>query len=147
MSLKALPTAPTRQSGISLLEVLIALLILGLAVVPLVFAQLQALKQTQSSYMRTVATLQVLDYVEQRWAEPCASATRLTQLEAAWQQAHQNTLPLPEAPLPALRVEPGTAANDFVTTLTRNWSDERLKNSAQSYQFQLKFPSCGATSS
>lgn len=58
-----------RQSGFSLIEALIALLVLSLGLVGVAAMQLKALQSATAGYQRSVATLAAVDAQERLWAE------------------------------------------------------------------------------
>ena len=70
----ALSPARTRQRGFSLLEVLIALLILSIGLLGLAGLQTFSVKFVHQSYQRTQATLQIYDIIDRMRANGVAVA-------------------------------------------------------------------------
>lgn len=81
-----------RQSGFSLIEALIALLVLSLGLVGVAAMQLKALQSATAGYQRSVVTLAAVDAQERLWAklpqldpgQDCADVDTDT-VEAEWQ--------------------------------------------------------------
>jgi type IV pilus assembly protein PilV len=89
------------QSGVMLLEVLIALLIFSLGVLGLVGLQTNAIKQSGQSKYRTDATLLANELIGQMWVSNRSFASLSTDFSSAtngasyltWQAKVTNTLP------------------------------------------------------
>lgn len=60
---------PGSQSGLSLIEVLIALVVLSIGLVGMASLHLNSLKNAHSSYYRSIASTMALDYEERLWQE------------------------------------------------------------------------------
>jgi type IV pilus assembly protein PilV len=58
----------SRQQGVTLIEVMIALLVLSIGLLGVAAMQLKALQSSSHSYQRTLATLAAQDAVERLWA-------------------------------------------------------------------------------
>ena len=61
----------TRASGFTLIETLIALLVLSVGLLGLAAVQVQSLQNSHASYERSMATMQARDLVERLWAGIC----------------------------------------------------------------------------
>ena len=61
----------THTSGFTLIEILIALLVLSIGLLGLAAVQFQSLQNSQASYERSMATMQARDLVERLWAGIC----------------------------------------------------------------------------
>lgn len=59
------------QRGFSMLEVLIALVILSIGLLSLAALQVTALQQSYASYQRTLATIQAGDLMDRLWRDVC----------------------------------------------------------------------------
>ncbi|MCL7929665.1 type IV pilus modification PilV family protein [Halomonas llamarensis] len=78
-----------RQRGFSLIEALIALVVLSLGLVGVAAMQLKALQSATAGYQRSVATLAAVDAQERLWAElaqgvVCSDMT--DNMESNWQE-------------------------------------------------------------
>src|SRR5690554_3660239 len=60
---------PSQQSGFTLIEALIALLVLSIGLLGAAAMQLKALQGAQSGYQRALASLAAQDAVERLWAQ------------------------------------------------------------------------------
>ncbi|WP_019021691.1 type IV pilus modification protein PilV [Thioalkalivibrio sp. ALE23] len=60
-----------RISGLTLIEVLVALIVLSVGVLGLAGLQITSLQYSQSSYERSIAVMQANDLVERLWAGLC----------------------------------------------------------------------------
>lgn len=69
-------TQPSRRprpaSGFTLIEVLVALVVLSIGLLGVAGLQLRSLQSSHASYERTVVTLQAHDLVERMWAGICS---------------------------------------------------------------------------
>ena len=61
----------THTSGFTLIEILIALLVLSIGLLGLAAVQFQSLQNSHASYERSMATMQARDLVERLWAGIC----------------------------------------------------------------------------
>lgn len=59
------------QQGFTLIEVLIAVLVVSIGLLALAGLQMKAMTAAHSSYMRSVAAIQATDLVERAWADIC----------------------------------------------------------------------------
>ena len=62
---------PIHASGFTLIEILIALLVLSIGLLGLAAVQFQSLQNSHASYERSMATMQARDLVERLWAGIC----------------------------------------------------------------------------
>ena len=136
----------TSSEGFSLIEVLVALLVLSVGLVGLAGLQITSLQRTQSSLFTTLATAAALDFEEQVWIElaekpdsGCLSDTALQSIG----QALRTTWASSSSPMgiPGLTVEVrrGTQTDDFVpVTLELSWTDSRMADSAESFTYEVQ---------
>ena len=61
----------THTSGFTLIEILIALVVLSIGLLGLAAVQVQSLQNSYASYERSMATMQARDLVERLWAGIC----------------------------------------------------------------------------
>lgn len=117
--------------GFTLIEVLVALMILSVGLLGLAGLQLHALQYTHSSYQRTLANIQALDMVERMWthlAEP------LLELEE-WRRLNETSLPEWNGVVVEAPNQPG----DYLMTIS--WLEPRFSESrAFSFSYQLRLP-------
>jgi len=93
---------PRRAAGFTLIEILVALVILSIGLLGVAGLQLRSLQTSHSSFERSIATLQARDLVERMWAGLCdlpsPGATTgpniddpthpIRRMEAAWRADH-----------------------------------------------------------
>ncbi|MBK8183103.1 MAG: type IV pilus modification protein PilV [Candidatus Competibacteraceae bacterium] len=120
-----------RAKGFTLLEVMVALLILSVGLLGLAGLQLHALQYTHSSYQRTVVNIQALDMAERMWthlAEPLAEVE-------AWQNLNKSSLPAWKGTVSAVAEQAG----DYLITIS--WMDQRFVESQSfSFSYRLRLP-------
>ncbi len=117
--------------GFTLIEVLVALLVLSVGLLGLAGLQLHALQYAHSSYQRTLVNVQALDMAERMWthlAEP------LAELEA-WRKLNETSLPEWKGEVTAADDQPG----DYQIEIS--WRDPRMDESqAFSFSYRLRLP-------
>src|SRR5690554_51723 len=87
---------PSQQSGFTLIEALVALLVLSIGLLGAATMQLKSLQGAQSGYQRAVASLAAQDAVERLWAQFDSEHNECNGLagEAAeWEQLWQDSIP------------------------------------------------------
>ncbi|XKF14376.1 type IV pilus modification protein PilV [Halomonas sp. BLK-85] len=99
-----------RQEGFSLIEALIALLVLSVGLIGMAGMQTKALISAQNSYLESVATLAAVDAQERLWARlvkdrDCTTinSSVLTEIREAWIDNWFNADDSPNSPL--LRIQ------------------------------------------
>ncbi|WP_306522750.1 type IV pilus modification protein PilV [Rheinheimera sp.] len=128
------------QAGFSLLEVLIAMLILAFGALGLAGLQMKTLQSSHSAYQRGLANIIAADTVERLWANAAAAAPLTVpqiqaQVQQRWSLTNDNNVTLPG--LVATIVEP--AAGDTLYTVQITWDETRFDddNTSFSYSFRL----------
>ncbi len=117
--------------GFTLIEVLVALLVLSVGLLGLAGLQVRALQYTQASYQRTLVNIQALDMVERMWTN---LADPLVEL-AAWQQLNRGSLPEWQGMATAVAGQAGAYE------ITISWNERRLGNAgAVSFSYPLMLP-------
>jgi type IV pilus assembly protein PilV len=109
----------TVQRGFSLLEVMISIVVAGVALLGLAATQLKSLQFATNSYMYTLALVQGQNAIERMWVEQCAlqhTANRYT--EASFQ-----ALIKPQLSIFTHQMPPAFSTNMYVTI---SWQDERM---------------------
>ncbi|WP_302139638.1 type IV pilus modification protein PilV [Halomonas alkalicola] len=75
----------TKQcSGFTLLEALVALLLIGFGVLGLLAMQMKALQSSHVSYQRTIATMMAMEANELLWANYTSSCPDAESVESRW---------------------------------------------------------------
>ncbi|MCE9663018.1 type IV pilus modification protein PilV [Halomonas sp. M5N1S17] len=77
------------QTGFTLIEALIALVVLSIGLLGVAAMQLKALQSAHMGYQRSVVSLAAIDAQERAWAAlselgSCPDASALTDIEGAW---------------------------------------------------------------
>lgn len=109
----------TVQRGFSLLEVMISIVVAGVALLGLAATQLKSLQFATNSYMYTLALVQGQNAIERMWVEQCAlqhTANRYT--EASFQALIKPQLSIFTHQVPA--------AFSTNMNVTISWQDERM---------------------
>jgi len=127
--------------GFTLLETLIALLVLSFGLLGLAGLQLKSLQSSHSSYQRGLANIIAADAVERLWANMAAAAPlTAAQVQAQWLQHWTNTannrLTLPG--LGGVITPPAAGGTQYSVTVT--WTENRFGNNGNSsfvYNFML----------
>lgn len=117
--------------GFTLIEVLVALLVLSVGLLGLAGLQLHALQYAHSSYQRTLVNIQALDMAERMWthlAEP------LAELEE-WQKLNETSLPEWKGEVTTALDQPGDYSIEI------SWRDPRMDESQVfSFSYRLRLP-------
>jgi len=129
------------NKGFTLLETLIALLVLSFGLLGLAGLQLKTLQSSHVSYQRGLANIIAADAVERLWANMGAAAPRTAaQIQAQWLQHWTNTtnnrLTLPG--LAGVITPPAAGGTQYSVTVT--WTENRFGDDASSsfvYNFML----------
>ncbi|MCL1139011.1 type IV pilus modification PilV family protein [Shewanella pneumatophori] len=118
----------TKQTGFSLVEVMIAMFVSCVALLALAAGQLKSLQYANNSFQYTVALIQANNAVERVWADACD----LQQGVIAFDQAYIDNTLAPDITGYSMALI-GTAANAFNNNFTINvsWTDERINNENQ----------------
>lgn len=86
----------SHQSGFTLIEALVALLVLSIGLLGAAAMQLKALEGAQSGYQRAVASLAAQDAVERLWAQFDSERNECNGLAgevAEWERLWQDSIP------------------------------------------------------
>jgi type IV pilus assembly protein PilV len=158
-----LSLVPRSQTGLTLLEVLIALLVLSIGMVGIAALHVNGLQNTHSAYYRSVATTIALDFEEQAWLalannpSICApdadgnlgaaiSALR-TPFINLWARENVGSVPLIRLPGMGLNLEIIGVSGRFATVqMDVSWTESRLGEIAldgrESFRHVIRIP-CG----
>ena len=137
MTHRAQQSSPHRihQSGFSLIEVLVTLLVLSIGLLGVAALQVVSLQYSSTSLHRSIAVIQANDLVERLWANACdvPDATRRAQIETTWNTAHAASIPGRNAVLNF-----NTTTSDYQIDI--RWSEERIGGGTQNFVFFTRFP-------
>lgn len=126
-----------RQSGLSLIEVMVSIVIMSVGLLGVAGLQLKALKNTYASFQRSVATLQAQDLSDRLWASTCifSNSAQLDLIKGEWQAAH-NTSAATKLSMPdwAGDFTYTAATNQFLITIS--WSDVMVNQSGTTGETQ-----------
>ena len=114
------------NKGFTLIEALIAILVLSLGLLGVAAMQLKAMQSAHVSYQRSIATLSAQDAVERLWAELgdaskpgiCPDATSVATINTAWNTQWSTLLPISDT-------TPITAT-DCEYVISVQWSETRF---------------------
>ena len=128
------PPCRARQSGFSLVEVMITLLVLSIGLLGIAALQVVTLQASSTSLHRSIAVIQANDLVERLWANVCdvADDERRQDIEEEWNDAHADSIP-------------GRSVLDPVFTaglyqIDIGWDESRVGGGLQNFVFFTRFP-------
>lgn len=123
------------QQAFSLLEALVALLVLSVGLLGMATVQLESLRGAHVGYQRGLAALVAQDAVELLWSRlEAGSCPTLGAAEAAWQDRWRERLPGLQAD-----VEAGASECGYVVTL--EWPSSRLaKDDVTAFVYTARLP-------
>lgn len=134
-----------RSTGFSLIEILIALLVLSIGLTGLAALQLTALKRAQSSYHLSLATAAALDFEERAWlrlaerpSPLCLDAAEVATIRADVESLWRVDGPSTRAGIPSLSITAGrgTATSEYVPiSLTLVWGQAGSRIDPESFDF------------
>lgn len=138
------PSPRYRSAGFSLIEVLVAIVVLSVGLLGLAALQLKGLQSAHSAYQRSLASVIANDGAERLWVElgadpNAAPATIAANAEIAW---HQNWT-RPDAPS-----LPGFVANSTITfnsgfyVINVQWGEERFagNDGVSNFEYRIALP-------
>lgn len=117
--------APRRSRGFSMIEALVAMVVISVGLLGVAALQAKSLQFTRASYQRSLATLQANDLVERLWAGACALPTARDSIRDEWRAAYGSSLPgwVGELGYDSTAVPPRY-------TITIQWTDPRIKHTS-----------------
>lgn len=85
----------SRMQGVSLIEVMVAIVVLSIGLLGIASLQLRSLRVAEGNFQKTIANIQAQDLVDSYWAGLCqlGNPTVRARITAGWQDTHENTLP------------------------------------------------------
>src|SRR5690554_126054 len=140
-----------RSRGFSLIEALIALLVLSIGMLGAAAMQLNALQSAHIAYQRSIATLAAQDAQERLWALVdrdnddqliCPDASEVASLEAVWLTDWNERKFLPGfSGKSAIAPEPGApVSGNCVFKITVSWDEERVDEGAEPFIYRVRLP-------
>ena len=119
------PGAWSRSRGLTLIEVMIAVVVLSIGLLGLAALKASSLKGTHSSYQRTVASVIAADAGERLWASLATGSIDAAEVEEQWLE-HWRGGPENLITLPGLegRIE----NSDQTYTITVSWDEGRFED-------------------
>lgn len=139
-----LPTLNKKQTGSSLIEVLIAMVVLGIGILGLLALQATALKTNQLALTRTQASELASEISELMRSNRVAAEdgqydTGLTDTVSSATSIAENDVKTWKSHLAQLPVGQGSIShNGDIFTITVQWDESRLKNGNSQQQFVYK---------
>ncbi len=134
-----------RSRGFSLIEALIALLVLSIGMLGAAAIQLNALQGAHIAYQRSIATLAAQDAQERLWAQMAkgggcpdwSDARELNELD--WNDAWSGYLP---GFADASSVDPETSGSnaDCKFTITISWAEARSADENPEFTYHVRLP-------
>lgn len=147
-----------REQGLTLIEILIALLVLSIGLIGIAALHLVSLQNASSSFHSSIASSVALDFEERLWiqvarldegeciSQPDANGIA-ADLQTLWRgggltgrQGETNT------PIPAVRINVGTVIapaginSQAQVPLTVEWDDERFADGVNTFRHQARVP-------
>lgn len=135
-----------RQCGFTLIEALVALLVLSIGMLGVAAMQLKALQGAHAAYQRSIASLAAQDAQERLWAQlagdgSCPSWDNAE--DASWQGAWAGYLrdsdSVSEVPVTGGSVS--ATANDCEFSITVSWSESRFAGEGDpGFSYTVRLP-------
>ncbi len=150
----------TKQSGLTLIEVLIALLVLSIGLIGIAALHLVSLQNANSSFHSSMASSIALDFEERLWLQltrlpegQCieqADATAIAgTLQTLWRGGALTDIgggqgtnaAIPDVRLVAAAVAPPAGTNSrSLVSLTISWDDDRFEDNVNTFVHQARVP-------
>lgn len=132
------------SKGTTLIEVLIALIVLSIGLLGIATTQLRALQFSQSSFERSIAVIHAHDFVERVWAGRCAvysgdtiDQATVLEIRDAWREDHQTTIFGWTGDV----AFPGATGDENVIEVTVSWDDRHDNDFTHRFSYLAKVPS------
>ena len=128
------PPHRAQQSGFSLVEVLVTLLVLSIGLLGIAALQVVTLQASSTSLHRSIAVIQANDLVERLWANVCdvSDGTKRGLIEDAWNAAHVGSIPGRNVLDPVF--------NAGLYQIDIGWDESRIGGDSPNFVFFTRFP-------
>lgn len=139
-------TSPFRQSGVTLIETLITMLIVSVGLLSIAALQLKSVQYASESYHRSVATVLAGDLVERLWAGICTLPDDAETIAEDWETSIIESKP---TPLPGWIQKDGGPLSESggVYTIRIEWTerlgsndDEEIDGKTASFEHHAVLP-------
>lgn len=126
------------QRGISLIEVMVAMVVITIGFTSVTLLQMRSLQASHSSYQQSLAAVQAGDLVESLWANACVidEAGVLTDIEETWQEAHEDNDMMPNW---EGSIEPLSTNATYEISIA--WDDRLDSGNRRTYTYIARIPS------
>lgn len=128
------------QRGFTLIEALVALLVLSIGLLGVAAMQLEALQGAHAGYQRSIASLAAQDAQERLWADmaekgdlTCPSDTAVNGVGGGWSNQWSQYLP-------QLNESPVSAASDCEFSITVDWDERRFGGNREEFSYMVRLP-------
>jgi type IV pilus assembly protein PilV len=124
------PVIHGREKGITLVEMLVTMVVVSFGLVSIAMLQMKSLQYSQTSFNRSLVTIQANDLNERMWAEACNLDTRLDAITEDWQGDHRDSMNGWEAEL---------SESDGIYTATIHWTQGQI-DADEAFQYTFSVP-------
>ena len=135
------------QLGFTLIEALIALLVLSIGMLGVAAMQLKALQGAHAAYQRSIVSLAAQDAQERLWAAvaavpgiPPCPISEISGIETAWHAHWTDTSGGAKVILPGFTSSTIQHDGGCVFSITVNWDEERLEDAESSFTYTVRLP-------
>lgn len=127
-----------KQRGFTLIEALVALLVLSIGMLGVAAMQLKSLQGAHAAYQRSIASLAAQDAQERLWADmeglECPDRAVVNGEDESWHSQWS-------AFLPGLGFSPvGEPSTDCEFVITVEWDEERFGGSGETFTYTVRLP-------
>ena len=133
----------SRQRGFTLIEALVALLVLSIGLLGVAAMQIEALQSAHAAYQRSIASLAAQDAQEQLWARmaelgnlTCPDPGDVNGEDQEWYLQWSDYLP----ELGGSPVDSVGSASDCEFSIIIAWGEERFGESGEAFTYTIRLP-------